>query len=398
MTSLGNVEATPLASLTVVSFTTGDILYITGKAKNLFGDEAHAIMARQNALTAIFVTGFVLVRDALPVRQQPDTVPSPSPYSPPVKLLVEESPPSIFYDQSKPVTLLLTKLGLLSPKILQLTWECSEDVIIKPGQAAILDLKPLLGAQQYQHMSPYNPSSVNDDRIRTWTVSSTHTSPTRSFTITVKLKDGGVVTTSFFTIATRLAEVNPNALMDSRPLELSVHLAGISGDFVLPAYDREQSLESPASGTHSIKRLLWVAGGIGVTPFLSMLKALALSPGHFDWDIQMVLSTREPNVLIPLLAEALSGAEHVGVMLHVFSTAAVLEKDINTSRSHDQAGAGLSVHQHVGRLSTAIFDELGVKDREIYMCGPDAFEKTVSASLTALGVEPGSIKREGFEY
>ena len=90
MTSLGNIEATPVASLTFVSFTTGDILYITGDAKTLVGSEARSLMDRQNVLTTVYTTGYVFVRDALPVRQRPGTEVERSPYSPPIRLLNEE--------------------------------------------------------------------------------------------------------------------------------------------------------------------------------------------------------------------------------------------------------------------------------------------------------------------
>lgn len=48
MTSLGNIEATPLASMSFVDFSTGDILYLTGTARNFVGVEAQKIMPRQN--------------------------------------------------------------------------------------------------------------------------------------------------------------------------------------------------------------------------------------------------------------------------------------------------------------------------------------------------------------
>jgi hypothetical protein len=75
MTSLGNIEATPLASLTFVDFVSGDILYLTGDAENLVGPAAHDIMPLQKTLTTVFVTGYTLVRDALPVRQRSGTSP-----------------------------------------------------------------------------------------------------------------------------------------------------------------------------------------------------------------------------------------------------------------------------------------------------------------------------------
>ncbi|KAF9543061.1 hypothetical protein CPC08DRAFT_770306 [Agrocybe pediades] len=67
MTSLGNIEVTPLAALTIISFDTGDILYITGRAKNIHGDEARATIPLQNLLTEIYFTGYTFVHDAFPV-------------------------------------------------------------------------------------------------------------------------------------------------------------------------------------------------------------------------------------------------------------------------------------------------------------------------------------------
>ncbi len=51
-------------------------------------------------------------------------------------------------------------------------------------------------------------------------------------------------------------------------------------------------------GLHS-KRLALIASGIGVTPFLSMLGGVSGD----GWDIVLVLSTREPDVLFPLIAK-----------------------------------------------------------------------------------------------
>lgn len=77
MTSLGNIEATPLASLTFIDFVTGDILYLTGLAQNFFGSAARNIMPFQNALTTVHVSGYILVHDALPLRQRKGTSPQP---------------------------------------------------------------------------------------------------------------------------------------------------------------------------------------------------------------------------------------------------------------------------------------------------------------------------------
>lgn len=77
--------------MTIVDFVTGDILYLTGDAHNAVGQESLAIMPRQRVVTLLKVTGYIFVRDALPVRQRPNTSAVRSPYSPPVRLLAEET-------------------------------------------------------------------------------------------------------------------------------------------------------------------------------------------------------------------------------------------------------------------------------------------------------------------
>ena len=380
MTSLGNIEATPLASFTFVSFTTGDVLYLTGDAKNLFGSDARKLMTLQNALTAVYVTGFVYVRDALPVRQRPGTQPDRSPYSPPIKRLVEETPDSGLFDDEDKTTALLTRIDLHHPSIATFTWELSRELNLIPGQAIVLDLSRLVGAVQYQHMAAYNPASVNDNRIRTWTVSSAHpNSATRTFSLTIRHQPGGAITTALFTIAHKLAQLKPEVLADSRPLQCEVDVIGVSGEFVLPAYTTSTAKE---------QKFLWIAGGIGITPFLSMLKSLRNSPSDVRWDIRMVLSTREPEILLHFIAEALEGAEQVHFTLHVFSKEMI--PDVN----------GITLHRHAGRLDQSFFEQanLDLQGREVYLCGPDSFEKMTSEALVQAGVPPKAIKKEGFEY
>jgi hypothetical protein len=65
-----------LAVLTIMSFTTSDVVYVTGNARRLIGREARVIMPQQNALTVFEATGTVLVRNALPIRERTEGVPS----------------------------------------------------------------------------------------------------------------------------------------------------------------------------------------------------------------------------------------------------------------------------------------------------------------------------------
>ena len=391
MTSLGNIEATPVASVTIVDFVTGDILYLTGEAHTAVGQEAQTIMPRQRVVTLLKVTGYTFVRDALPIRQHPGTEPTRSPYSPPVRLLAEETAggTSTYFEDDISVT--LSRVKILSKDLATFTWELSKPVNIQPGQTAILDFSDLVGKAQFQHMSPFKPTSVNDDRIRTWTVSSAHLSPdgTKTFDLTMREKEGGVVTGALFSVARKLAEMRPELLEDTRPTGLQVKLAGISGSFTLdlPSAPEQQS---PTS-------MLWLAGGIGVTPFLSMLSAIAaMPPSALRWDVVLALSTREPEVLLPLIATSLGSATpKLRLAIHVYS-----DRPVSSFPQLPPADElEVTVHPHTGRIDPALFEGMkDLKTRKVYMCGPEEFERAMLNMLGEHGIQSGAVVRESFEY
>ncbi|KAG1842886.1 hypothetical protein DFJ58DRAFT_805555 [Suillus subalutaceus] len=320
MTSLGNIEATALASLTFPSFTDGSLLYVTGIAHNLFGAPAQAIMPSHNALSTIEITGYIFIEDALPVRQREGAEPQRSPYAPPVKLLKEEQASSTYFSSEDAIHATLSRIQLHSSDIATFAFESPHKLNIIPGQAAILDFTSFLGASPYRHMAAENPNSVNDDRIRTWTISwcsswkSVADGVGTTFSLTMRLKPGGAITGALFDIANKLSAVRPELLEDSRPLGLGVTLVGIGGDFVLEPTDPHEGPEIAITREeeqisvrkNAPRKLLWIAGGIGITPFLAMLCDI---PSHFaEYEITLLLSTREPDVMLSLLSNAIEAA------------------------------------------------------------------------------------------
>ena len=377
-------------------------------------------MPRTTALTTVYVTGYILVEDALPVRQKPGTQVQRSPYSPPVRHLMEEMSSTFFVDdiqETPKVT--LTRIEMHSHDIAAFTFESPTHINIVPGQAAILDLKSFVGTLPYQHMAPGNPASVNDDRIRTWTVSGsskwagwsyanadTTTSPL-SFTLTIRHKPGGAVTTALFTIARKLTESRPELLEDSRPLQLSVPIVSVAGDFTLPeranaCFSGREAVSAPA-----VRKWLWIAGGIGVTPFLAMLAGMKQQKNDSESkeDVIILLSTREANVLLPLIVRALECTAdyleegHRGKLsIHVFSRSPPSASSVTVE---SRTALAIEVTTHEGRLSKETMSALhmdDVRERQIYVCGPEAFEKTALAALKEMGVDSPDVKREGFAY
>ena len=381
MTSLGNVEATPLASLTFISFTKGDVLYLTGSAQNFYGAEARAVMPFQDALTKVFVTGYTYVRDALPLRQRAGVETQASPYSPPVKLLAVETPQSNIFSKEEEPSALLVRIEIHSPTLATFVWESSARLSIQPGQAAILNFSSLFGSREYRHMAADRPSLVNDDFTRTWTVSSSteHDSDSRLFSLTMREKSGGTVTTALFNIVRKLSEYKPEMLEDSRALGLTVSVVGITGDFRLRIPD-----DMP-------RTLLWISGGIGITPFLSMLAALKYRQSVPTLDITLAVSTREPQVMLSLIEGSLGASNpHIQLSVHVFSnvTSGIQSK--------------LPFVLHPGRLDQSFFDsqlaKLKAETTEVSVCGPEPFEEVVLGYLNGVGIEEKSVQRERFSY
>jgi len=372
MQSLGNVDATPLASLTFFDFVSGDILYVTGNAKNIVGPDAQAIIPRVNVITTVETTGYVFIANALAVHQKPGSNIERSPYSPPVRFLAEEKAPSDISLEN--VSISLTRIKLHTPSVATFIFTSSKPVTIKPGQHAIIDMTAFSGKEAYQHMAHEGfESSLNDDCTRTWTVSSSHSSATETFELTMKEKIHGAITGKLFNVARTLSERRPELLDDTAPLGITAGLVGIGGQFTLPTKK---------------SKLLFLAGGIGLTPFLSMINSIVTSDASEPWDVILITSTREPRLALQLVHTALGSdpSPNIRLIMHIFTSQTWTPLDERATL-------------HAGRPNLSFFQTIrDVQDRAIFVCGPPAFEETVIQGLEGTGVDHGSISRENFAY
>lgn len=164
MTSLGNIVTDSKVGVVFVDFPTGDVLYITGDATLLFHDDAKKVMPRVKLITLIQVTGYTLVRSALPFREVPGTY-TLSPYCPPLYLLAEEQSTSLL-PQSSSAT--ISNVVLHSDSLATFSFKTSTPIQWQAGQYVILDTTALIGEMGYAHMSPGDEKRVNEDGIRTW--------------------------------------------------------------------------------------------------------------------------------------------------------------------------------------------------------------------------------------
>ncbi|OJA15046.1 hypothetical protein AZE42_05847 [Rhizopogon vesiculosus] len=389
----GNIHMTPVAGMVFPSFSTGSVLYVTGKAETLYGIAARSLMPNANVLSTIYVTGFCFVENAIPLR---DTAAAErSPYSPPPCYLTEENPPSISFTD---VTVRLIRTRVLNETLVTLTFMTSQPVDIHPSQNCVLDLSEFLRERSHVLLDwEEDESTINDDCVRTWTVSTLPTSDApRIFSVTMRAINGGLVTP----ILHRLARIADPQLtgesIDVIEMDICARLRGIGGDLPVP---------EPIAACDGGRRLLWIAGGIGLTPFLSLTRYVAnlATRGYGVWDMILVLSTREPEVMLDLIRDTfldLSPGD-VGVrqspadimfFIHVFSP-----RKFQLPWSFPPF---VSLIKHEGRLddSGTLFGSVNAKSREPHICGPLPFALNVMKSLQAAGVDPERVKRERFTY
>ncbi|KAH7908707.1 hypothetical protein BJ138DRAFT_1115608 [Hygrophoropsis aurantiaca] len=397
MNSLGNIYITPLAGLVIPSFSTGSVLYVTGEAETKFGEAAQRIMPHANIITTIRITGFTFVENALPLREDPG-VTERSPYSPPVRYLANEQPPTVSLGD---VILTLMYTRLHSSNLATLTFRSSRTIDVRPTQNCVLDLSDFLRVRSHELIEwEEDESTENDDCIRTWTISElpTKESP-HIFSLTMRAINGGLITPILYQIAKNADPNQSGTTVDVSGLNIMARLRGIGGDLPVP---------EPISACDGGRRLLWIAGGIGLTPFLSLTRHVSglAKRSYGVWDIVLVLSTREAEIMIQLILEALepeySNSKNtrdacfahtdLTFSIHIFSPSLV--NDLPPLPPF------VTLITHVGRLddSGKLFGSVDAKFRECQICGPLPFVQTAMHGLEVAGVDPERVKRERFTY
>ncbi|KAL2755971.1 hypothetical protein ACRALDRAFT_2027618 [Sodiomyces alcalophilus JCM 7366] len=263
--TLGNLRINPMVGIVIPDFDTSDVLYITGTTELLFGPDATAYMPRTNFAVKIIVSSAIFVKGGLPFRNV-STV-EYSPYNPPVRALVSEG--AVDPVSSAPSTsaiLTLSRREPLSPSITRFTFTLAPGPGShgqpaprwQAGQHATLDFAPELD-NGYQHMCDSDPQSLNDDYIRTFTVSNRpppQGEEPQEVQITARV--GGPTTT-------HLQRWNLNS-----GLPLEIPLRGIGGGerfLIAPALEGGQN------------EAVFVAGGVGITPLLAQAPDLLLAVG-----------------------------------------------------------------------------------------------------------------------
>lgn len=258
--TLGNLQTTPLAGFAFPDFETGNVLYVTGETEVLVGKDAAKLLPRSNLAVKVTVASARYVEKGLAFRGEAG---DPSPYNPSVRYLATEkdTPASQDSGQNSAAVTLVKKVSL-TPSINLFRFRAIDPKTMGkwiPGQYATLSFEDELD-MGYSHMRDDDPTSINDDYIRTFTVSSYPglNLPDHEFEITAR-KNGRVT----------------NHLFRSNELAgVEAQLRGFGGEF---------KFEDNTDG----RPIPFVAGGIGITPLIAQLPGIDISRLRLFWSLSV---------------------------------------------------------------------------------------------------------------
>ncbi|KAJ9640339.1 hypothetical protein H2199_005878 [Coniosporium tulheliwenetii] len=271
--TLGNLQITPKAGLVFPDFGTGDVLYVTGTTEILVGKEASALLPRSNLAVKLKVTQARFVQQGLPFR---GTSGEPSPYNPNLRLLASEGNLRAKVSDGPSNTAKLLKQTPITPTISRFRFVMTNPVRYKAGQWVALDFSEELDLG-YSHMRDDDPRSLNDDFVRTFTVSSPPAAPDG---VPPTSEDGmppayeGMPHDEFEITIRRVGPVTGFLFRQSGRSGLDVPLRGFGGDFVI---------KPPGEGGE----VAYVASGVGITPLLGQISALDLRRIQLFWTVRM---------------------------------------------------------------------------------------------------------------
>ena len=358
--TLGNLESTPQAGLVIPNFETGDVLYVTGTTETLVGAAAGKVIAKSNLAVSLKITSAIFVENGLPFRGQlmEDASQGRSPYNPRVRYLTTEQTNE--FDKAAAGGVLATAKLLqktkLSPTIHRYRFALSDPKIFgpwKPGQYVAMDLSAEMD-MGYSHMRDDNPTSLNDDYIRTFTVSSIPKSlglHGEEFEVTVRTV-GSV---------TKWLEWQREGMCE-------IGIRGFGGDFIF----------DPAS------RAAFVAAGIGITPLLGQMGSLDLHKLHVLWSV----GVRDVGVALDVLTKYPKLKDSVAIYLT--GDESVLDQKEKAMLKKLKA-TGVKIQRR--RLAQEDLTAWEGKVENWYLCTAPAMRKQVQEWL------PGKvINYENFDY
>jgi hypothetical protein len=321
--TLGNLQEDPVAGLVVPNFETGDVLYLTGRTTILVAERAAAYMPHAKLAVRIDVAEARFVRDGLPFR---GSVIDYSPYNPPVRRLATETKKNgdeedVDGAANGVATATLLTRQVITPTISRYGFKVTptkKGKGLRPwqaGQHVTFDFSPELD-HGYSHMRDDDPQSLNDDYVRTFTISA----PLDPAALAETEENG-----SAGEIRTLREDAEPELEIIARrngpatallarwnlraPLEIPILGFGGVADFRMPV----------VHGDDGGKQSVFVAGGVGITPLLAQAAGvLGAKSQHEKGSLQVLWTLRAED--LPLAVDAFTKINGLGPVTKLFVT------------------------------------------------------------------------------
>lgn len=352
--SLGNMQRTARAGLVFPDFSTGDVLHLTGTTEILAGAAAAAALPHSNLAVRLTVTHSRFIRDGLPFRGAPppgaDAVAAASPYNPPVRPLRAEAATASARagaSNAPANTATLIAHTRLTPSISRLRFALANTAgARRAGQWVALDVARELDAG-YSHMRDDDPRSLNDDFVRTFTVSSAPGVQAAA--------QGGASAGDEFDITIRRVGVVTEWLMaQNTRAVVEVGVLGFGGEFEIGAAKEGEGLRG------------FVAAGVGITPLLAEAETVDFAGLKVLWTIRAVD--------LGLVTDTLKKVSGLAARLTLFVTGG---EDKEEQREMLQAVQRSGAKCNTRRLQRQDFEEHGDVVQKWFVCVGTAMRKSL---------------------
>ncbi|KAI2628838.1 hypothetical protein GGR54DRAFT_588995 [Hypoxylon sp. NC1633] len=387
--TLGNLHLDPRAGLAIPDFETGDVLYLTGRTTILVGDKAARLMPHSKLAVRVDVDEARFVRDGLPFR---GAMVDFSPYNPAVRPLVEERAAATATTtgtaEQKPEldgTVAMASLvsrQVLTPSISRYVFKLKGEAggrrrgrpleAWRSGHHVTLDFAPELDAG-YSHMRDDDPLSLNDDFVRTFTVSrplDANAVDGRGY-VKERVEPEFEITVRRHGPATRLLE-RWNLRV---PLEIPV--LGFGG---AEGFRMDTSMGGDGVG-------VFVAAGVGITPLMAQATDILGAVGGRE-RLRVLWSLKGED--LPLALDVLGSISGLGDVTKLFVTGKV-GVDERASITTIQGSGARVTERRIDASDVLSEGEKG--KRRFYCCtGPDLMRALLKWT------EGEEVMYESFEY
>ncbi|KAG8169779.1 hypothetical protein KVR01_000524 [Diaporthe batatas] len=321
--SLGNMHSRPLVGVCVPDFDSGDVLYLTGETQILVGADSSRVLPHTKLAVRIRVTAARYVAGGLPFRGGGGGggATDYSPYNPPVRRLAaemdDEGGPPPADDNTRPsATATLVGREIITPTVARFTFRLGTAPGAKKlarweaGQHVTLDFAPELDIG-WSHMRDDDPASLNDDFVRTFTVSNAPP-PAGAQPGEGDGGDGGT----------------PPVITDGTELQITARRHGpatgllwrqnLRAPLELPVLGFGGSEAFRAAAAGGEKEVVFVAGGVGITPILAQAPGLLAAAGGGGGQTGFSLLWGLRAADLPLAVDSFTRCEGLAARSRVF--------------------------------------------------------------------------------